>query len=204
MSAQVPPASPVRLQLNRAGHWVTVFERSDRIGGLLMYGIPQHEARQADCAEGGSSCWLKKGILLLPAQRWARTILQSNCLRISMLSSSAGEASQPRDLQVEGRNLKGIHFAVEYLKSTTKSLLDSNLSDGKYISAYGKDVLIIGGGDTGTDCVPQPCAKSAKASTSSRLCPGCPTSAVKRTPWPQFPRVFKEDYGQAEARLSFR
>ncbi|HEY5465682.1 MAG TPA: glutamate synthase subunit beta, partial [Clostridia bacterium] len=139
-------------QLNQAGHRVTLFERADRIGGLLMYGIPNMKLdksvvlRRVDqmAAEGVSfvtGCEVGKDY---PADK-----LKSEFDAIVL----CGGSTKPRDLQVEGRNLKGIHYAVDFLAANTRSLLDSGLTDGNNISAAGKDVLVIGGGDTGTDCV---------------------------------------------------
>src|SRR5262249_35441312 len=137
---------------NKAGHRVTVFERADRIGGLLTYGIPNMKLdkrvvqRRVDlmAAEGVTfvtNCEVGKDY---PAEKVRREV---------DAVALCGGATAARDLPVEGRNLGGIHFAMEFLHANVKSLLDSDLADGRYISAEGKDVIVIGGGDTGTDCV---------------------------------------------------
>jgi len=189
-------------QLNRAGHWVTVFERSDRIGGLLMYGIPNMKLDKRIVLRR-VELLAEEGVSFITCTEVGKDYPAEQLLKDFDAVVLCGGASQPRDLQVEGRNLKGIHFAVEYLKSTTKSLLDSNLSDGKYISAYGKDVLIIGGGDTGTDCVATALRQKCKSVNQFEIMPRLPDKRSEENPWPQFPRVFKEDYGQAEAACLF-
>ena len=189
-------------QLNRAGHWVTVFERSDRIGGLLMYGIPNMKLDKRIVLRR-VELLAEEGVSFITCSEVGKDYPAEQLLKDFDAVVLCGGASQPRDLQVEGRNLKGIHFAVEYLKSTTKSLLDSNLSDGKYISAYGKDVLIIGGGDTGTDCVATALRQKCKSVNQFEIMPRLPDKRSEENPWPQFPRVFKEDYGQAEAACLF-
>jgi glutamate synthase (NADPH/NADH) small chain len=112
-------------------------------------------------------------------------------------------ATKPRDLPVEGRDLQGIHFAMEFLRSNTKSLLDSNLEDGKYISAKDKDVIILGGGDTGTDCVATAMRHGCRSLLQFEILPKPPLSRAPDNPWPQWPRVYKLDYGQEEAAAIF-
>ena len=139
-------------QLNRAGHWVTVYERADRIGGLLMYGIPNMKLdksivqRRIDLmAQEGVKFVTKTAIGIdIPA-----TQLIADCDAVVLCCG----ATKPRDLPIDGRNLKGIHFAMEFLHANTQSLLDSGHADGNYIPAADKHVVVIGGGDTGTDCV---------------------------------------------------
>jgi glutamate synthase (NADPH/NADH) small chain len=112
-------------------------------------------------------------------------------------------ATQPRDLPVEGRNLKGVHFAMEFLTANTKSLLDSNLADGNYISAKGLDVIVIGGGDTGTDCVGTSVRHGCKSVTQLEIMPRAPDARAANNPWPEWPLVHKIDYGQEEAAAVF-
>src|SRR5438445_6128246 len=192
-------------QLNKAGHWVTVFERADRIGGLLMYGIPNMKLdkrtvqRRVDlmAAEGVtfvSNCEVGKDIQLLQIEDCRFKIespsanLQS---AISNLQSEfdalvlCGGATQARDLPIEGRNLQGIHFAMEFLHANTKSLLDSNHANGKYISAQGKDVIVIGGGDTGTDCVGTSMRHGCRSLVQFEILPRPPDSRTEDNPWPQ-------------------
>ena len=150
-----PAGLAAAAQLNKAGHAVTVFERADRIGGLLMYGIPNMKLDKRDRpaprrSAGGGGRHVRhqlRGRQGLPGRRSCATDFDAVVL--------CGGATKPHDFfaKTEGRNLKGIHFAMEFLHANTKSLLDSDHADGQYISAKGKDVIVIGGGDTGTDCV---------------------------------------------------
>jgi glutamate synthase (NADPH/NADH) small chain len=189
-------------QLNKAGHWVTVFERADRIGGLLMYGIPnmkldkRYVQRRVDLmtAEGiafVTGCEVGKDY---PATR-----LREEFDAVVL----CGGATKPRDLPVEGRKLGGIHFAMEFLHANTKSLLDSNHADGQYISARDKDVVVIGGGDTGTDCVGTSMRHGCRSLLQLEILPQPPLSRAPDNPWPQWPKVYKLDYGQEEAADRF-
>lgn len=186
-------------QLNRAGHWVTVFERADRVGGLLMYGIPNMKLekhivqRRVDlmAAEGVkfvTNCEVGKDY---PAAR-----LHQEFDAVVL----CGGATKPNDFftKTEGRNLKGIHFAMEFLHANTKSLLDSNHADQQYISAKGKDVIVIGGGDTGTDCVGTALRHGCKSLLQLEIVPRPPLERAPDNPWPQWPRVYRLDYGQEE------
>ncbi|HKV42981.1 MAG TPA: glutamate synthase subunit beta, partial [Blastocatellia bacterium] len=139
-------------QLNRAGHWVTVFERDDRIGGLLMYGIPNMKLDKGT-VQRRVDLMAEEGVRFLTNQRVG---LDHPVDRLKSQYDAivlCGGATKPRDLPIEGRNLPGVEFAMDFLRPSTRSLLDSNHQDGKFISARGKDVIVIGGGDTGTDCV---------------------------------------------------
>jgi glutamate synthase (NADPH/NADH) small chain len=191
-------------QLNKAGHTVTVFERADRVGGLLMYGIPnmkldkKYVERRVDLlkAEGVqfvTSCEVGTDY---PAAR-----LRGEFDAVVL----CGGATKPNDFfaKTEGRNLKGIYFAMEFLHANTKSLLDSNLADGQYISAKGKDVVVIGGGDTGTDCVGTALRHGCKSILQLEIVPKPPLTRAPDNPWPQWPKVYKLDYGQEEAAAIF-
>ncbi|KAI9209677.1 uncharacterized protein BJ171DRAFT_436843 [Polychytrium aggregatum] len=187
-------------QLNKAGHLVTVYERNDRIGGLLMYGIPNMKLdkkivqRRVDllAAEGVNfvtGAHVGKDVDALTIQSENDAILL------------ATGATWPRDLPIPGRNLNGIHFAMEFLQKNTKSLLDSELTDGTYLSAKGKKVVVIGGGDTGTDCIATSLRHGATSIVNFELLPQPTTFRGKENPWPQYPRVFKVDYGHAEVQM---
>jgi glutamate synthase (NADPH/NADH) small chain len=185
-------------KLNKLGHTVTVFERDDRIGGLLMYGIPNMKLdkkiidRRIALMEA-EGVFFKTGVDIgkdLPTESLKKDF-DAVVLCIG--------AKKPRDLTVEGRACKGIHFAVDFLAANTKSLLDSNLTDGKFISAKGKDVIVIGGGDTGTDCVGTSIRHGCKSVTQFEILPAAPVNRNAKNPWPEWPKTFKTDYGQEEA-----
>ncbi len=191
-------------QLNKAGHLVTVFERADRVGGLLMYGIPNMKLdkgvvqRRIDlmAAEGVTfvtNCEVGKDY---PAAR-----LRSEHDAVVL----CGGATRPNDFfaKTEGRNLQGIHFAMEFLHANTRSLLDSAHADGRYISAKGKDVVVIGGGDTGTDCVGTALRHGCRSILQLEIVPQPPLTRAPDNPWPQWPKVYKLDYGQEEAAALF-
>jgi glutamate synthase (NADPH/NADH) small chain len=185
-------------QLNRAGHAVTVFERDDRIGGLLMYGIPPMKLEKSVVdrriklmAEEGvefvTNAWIGKN--------YATEKLKAGYDAIVL----TGGATQARDLPVEGRNLKGVHFAMEFLLKSCKSPLDSNFADGNFIDSKGKNVIVIGGGDTGTDCVGTSLRHGCKSLVQFEILSRPPDERAADNPWPQWPRVYKMDYGQEEA-----
>ncbi|MFZ5595549.1 MAG: glutamate synthase subunit beta [Bacillota bacterium] len=185
-------------RLNRAGHLVTVFERADRIGGLLMYGIPNMKLdkgvvrRRIELMEA-------EGVVFLPNTEVGRDFPADRLLSEFDAVVLCCGSTKPRDLTIEGRNLGGVHQAMEFLGSNTRSLLDSNHGDGKYISAAGKDVIIIGGGDTGTDCVGTSLRHGCKSVNQLEIMPKPPVERAPENPWPQYPRILKVDYGQEEA-----
>jgi glutamate synthase (NADPH) small chain len=198
-----PAGLAAAAQLNKAGHDVTVFERADRIGGLLMYGIPNMKLDKRAVVERRVRLMEAEGVkfvtncevgLHLPAEK-----LRSDFDAIVL----AGGATKARDLPIEGRQLKGIHFAMEFLTSNTKSLLDSKLENGKYLSARGKDVIVIGGGDTGTDCVATSLRHGCKSLVQFEILAKPPLERAGDNPWPQWPKVYKMDYGQEEAAALF-
>ena len=112
-------------------------------------------------------------------------------------------ATWPRDLRLPNREADGIHFAMEFLQSNTKSLLDSELQDGDYMSAKGKDVIVIGGGDTGNDCIGTSMRHGAKSVVNFELLPRPPASRAPDNPWPQWPKIFRTDYGHTEVAAHF-
>jgi glutamate synthase (NADPH/NADH) small chain len=195
-------------QLNKAGHEVTVYERADRVGGILTYGIPNMKldkkvvARRVDlmAAEGVR---FVTGVELgqKPGAKGGVTPDELRAKNDAVVLACG--STRPRDLPIEGRGLAGIHFAMEFLTANTKSLLDSNHADGKYISAKGRDVVIIGGGDTGTDCVGTSIRQGAKSVTQLEIMPRPPESRAADNPWPRWPKVLKTDYGQEEAATIF-
>jgi glutamate synthase (NADPH/NADH) small chain len=189
-------------QLNSAGHLVTVFERADRIGGLLMYGIPQMKLEK-EIVERRINLLVEEGVKFVTNCEVGKTIpadtLKNDFDAIVICTGS----TRPRDLSIPGRELKGIHFAMEFLHANTKSLLDSELKDGKYISAKGKHVIVIGGGDTGNDCLGTSVRHGCKSLVNFEIVPRPPEERAANNPWPQWPKVFKVDYGHAEGEAVF-
>lgn len=189
-------------QLNKRGHNVTVFEREDRVGGLLMYGIPNMKLEKT-VVDRKINIMKEEGIEFITNADVGKTVKASEILKDYDSVVLACGASNPRDIKVKGREAKGIYFAVDFLKATTKSLLSSNLTDGNYISAKGKNVVVIGGGDTGNDCVGTAIRHGAKSVTQLEMMPKLPEKRDESNPWPQWPRVLKTDYGQEEAIAKF-
>ena len=185
-------------QLNRRGHLVTVFERSDRIGGLLMYGIPNMKLEK-HVIDRKVDVMKAEGVEFRTNVNVGKDVKAEQLLKEYDRVILACGASNPRDIKVPGRDANGIYFAVDFLKSTTKSLLDNGLTDGTYISAKGKNVMVIGGGDTGNDCVGTSIRHGAKSVLQLEMMPKLPDERTEDNPWPQWPRVCKTDYGQEEA-----
>jgi glutamate synthase (NADPH/NADH) small chain len=186
-------------QLNKAGHTVTVYERADRVGGLLMYGIPnmkldkKYVQRRVEVLQA-------EGVTFVTSTEIGKDIPASQLKEEFDAIVLCGGATKGRDLNIEGRELKGVHLAMEFLSKNTKSLLDSKHEDGQYISAEGKDVIVIGGGDTGTDCVGTSIRHKCKSITQFEIMPRSPEVRPANNPWPEWPKVLKVDYGQEEAR----
>jgi len=185
-------------QLNRAGHLVTVYERADRIGGLLMYGIPNMKLDKA-VVQRRVDLLAASGVEFVPNTEIGKDI-EMDALRkdFDAVVVCTG-ATKPRDLPVPGRELKGVYFAMEFLHANTRSLLDSNLSDENYISAKNKKVVVIGGGDTGTDCVGTSLRHGCEHVIQLEIMPRPADERTPGNPWPEWPRVYKMDYGQKEA-----
>ena len=189
-------------QLNRAGHLVTVYERADRIGGLLMYGIPNMKLDKAI---------VRRRIDLMAAD--GVEFLTNAHIGVDLAAAKLKDdfdavvictgATKARDLPIPGRELKGIHMAMEFLLANTKSLLDSQHQDGKFISANDKHVIVVGGGDTGTDCVGTAMRHGCKSLTQLEILPRPPDTRQSDNPWPEWPKVYKLDYGQEEAAARF-
>jgi NAD(P)H-dependent glutamate synthase small subunit len=189
-------------QLNKAGHKVTVYERADRIGGLLMYGIPNMKLdkgvvnRRVDLLRAGGIEFVVNadvGKNVDPAQLRAEN---------DALLLTTG-ATQPRDLKIPGRELAGIHFAMEFLTANTKSLLASNLEDGRYLSAKDKRVVVIGGGDTGADCIGTSLRHGCKSLLNLELLDQSPAKRAVDNPWPLWPKIHRSDYAHEEAIARF-
>jgi glutamate synthase (NADPH/NADH) small chain len=189
-------------QLNRAGHLVTVFERADRIGGLLMYGIPTMKLDKC-IVERRVDLLAAEGITFVTSCEVGRDYPANKLLKEFDAVVLCGGATQARDLPIEGRDLQGIHLAMEFLHANTKSLLDSNHQDGRYLSAKDKDVIVIGGGDTGTDCVGTVLRHGCRSLVQLEILPMPPQTRAPDNPWPQWPKIYRLDYGQEEARARF-
>ena len=188
--------------LNKRGHSVTVFERSDRVGGLLMYGIPNMKLEK-HIIERRTKLMKAEGVEFITNADVGNSTSAEELMGSFDAVVLACGSSNPRDINAVGRDAEGIFFAVDFLKATTKSLLDSELSDGRYISAKDKNVVIIGGGDTGNDCVGTSVRHGCKSVTQLEMMPKLPDERADSNPWPQWPRVCKTDYGQEEAIAVF-
>lgn len=197
-----PSGLAAAMQLNKRGHLVTVFERSDRIGGLLRYGIPNMKLDKS-VIDRRMAIMEEEGITFKTGVNVGKDITAKELTKQFDAVVLACGASNPRDINAEGRDAKGIYFAVEYLSSVTKSLLDSELKDGKAISAKDKNVIVIGGGDTGNDCVGTAIRQGAKSVTQLEMMPMPSEERTAGNPWPEWPRVLKTDYGQQEAIAVF-
>ncbi len=189
-------------QLNTAGHWVTVFERADRPGGLLMYGIPNMKLDKQKVVLRRIQLLEEEGVQFICNTEIGKDLPAEKLLTEFDAVVLCTGATRPRDLKIEGRELKGIHFAMEFLTENTKSLLDGN-RNGHFISAEGKDVVIIGGGDTGTDCVGTSLRQGCQSVTQLEIMPQPPLERAPNNPWPEWPKIYRMDYGQEEAAKKF-
>jgi glutamate synthase (NADPH/NADH) small chain len=197
-----PAGLAAAAQLNKVGHIVTVYERADRIGGLLMYGIPNMKLDK-QIVQRRIDLLAKEGITFKTNTEIGVDLSAQELLDNFDATVLATGATAPRDLPVPGREFQGIHFAMEFLHANTKSLLDSNLNDGQYINAKDKDVIVIGGGDTGTDCVGTSMRHGCRSLTQFEILPQPPMERASNNPWPQWPKVYMMDYGQEEAAAKF-
>ena len=189
-------------QLNRRGHWVTVFERFDRVGGLLRYGIPNMKLEK-HVIDRKIKIMEEEGVEFVTNANVGANLKPEKLLKEYDRVILACGASNPRDIKVPGRELEGIYFAVDFLRGVTKSLLDSELTDKQFVSTKHKNVLVIGGGDTGNDCVGTSIRLGAKSVVQLEMMPCPPAERAENNPWPQWPKVLKTDYGQEEAIALF-
>ena len=188
--------------LNQRGHWVTVFERNDRPGGLLRYGIPNMKLDKK-IIDRRIALMEQAGVEFRCQVDVGRTVTAQELLEQYERVILACGASQPRDLAVPGRDAKGVFFAVDFLSQVTKALLDSDFQKVPTHLAKGKQVLVVGGGDTGNDCVGTAIRLGAAGVTQLEMMPKAPDVRSPDNPWPQWPRVRKTDYGQQEAIAVF-
>ncbi|NEZ42170.1 glutamate synthase subunit beta [Paenibacillus alvei] len=190
-------------QLNKAGHSVTVFERADRLGGLLTYGIPTMKLEK-HIVDRRIQLLEAEGIQFLTNTEIGKDIPAEHLVVSHDAVVLCGGATKPREFQIEGSNLQGIHYAMDYLNGTIKSYLDSKLEDGQFIHAKGKDVIVIGGGDTGTDCVATALRHGCRSVTQFGTHAMAPlTRDASMNPWPQFPNVYTLDYAHEEAKALY-
>jgi glutamate synthase (NADPH) small chain len=189
-------------QLNKAGHLVTVYERADRPGGLLMYGIPNMKLDKKQVVLRRLEVLEQEGVNFVCNTEVGKDISAENLMKEFDSVVLCTGATKPRDLPIEGRNANGIHFAMEFLTANTQAVLDGQ-PNADYISAAGKDVVIIGGGDTGTDCVGTSIRHGCRTVTQLEIMPKPPAERAKDNPWPEWPKIYRMDYGQEEAAAMF-
>ena len=189
-------------QLNSAGHTVTVYERADRIGGLLMYGIPPMKLDK-HLVDRRVRLMEAAGIRFQTGVEVGKTRSAADLRSDSDAIVLCGGACKPRDLPVEGRHLQGVHFAMEYLTANTRHLLDGGAEDSRMISARDKHVVVIGGGDTGNDCVGTAIRQGCRSVTQLEILARPPDQRAADNPWPQWPKIYRVDYGQEEAAAKF-
>jgi glutamate synthase (NADPH/NADH) small chain len=197
-----PAGLSAAAQLNTAGHLVTVYERADRPGGLLMYGIPNMKLDKKEVVLRRIKLMEQEGITFVCNANVGTNIKPQTFLKDYDATVICTGATQPRDLPIEGRNLKGVHFAMEYLTVNTQALLNGG-ADHSPIHARDKDVVVIGGGDTGTDCVGTAMRHGCKSLVQIEILPKPPQDRAADNPWPEWPKVYKLDYGQEEAAGKF-
>jgi glutamate synthase (NADPH/NADH) small chain len=195
-----PAGLSAAAQLNRAGHLVTVYERADRPGGLLMYGIPNMKLDKQEVVLRRIKLLEDEGIKFICNANVGENVEPQIFLKEFDATVICTGATQPRDLTTEGRSLKGVHFAMEFLTANTKAVLNGATAP---INAKGKDVIVIGGGDTGTDCVGTSLRHGCKSLVQIEILPKPPTERAADNPWPEWPKVYKLDYGQEEAATRF-
>lgn len=197
-----PAGLTVAYQLNQKGHEVTVYEKEDRLGGLLMYGIPNMKLDKK-IIERRIQLMKEEGIIFITNKNVGVDLTKEELLLNYDAIVLCCGAKQARDLKVPGRNSKGIYLAVDFLASTTKALLDNTYEKGNYISAKDKYVVVVGGGDTGNDCVATAIRHGCISVTQLEMMPQLPSTRTKEEPWPQWPHVNKIDYGQEESMEIF-
>ncbi|MDY6804381.1 MAG: glutamate synthase subunit beta [Cyanobacteriota bacterium] len=197
-----PAGLAAAAQINKVGHWVTVFERADRPGGLLTYGIPNMKLDKEKVVRRRLDILEKEGVKFQCNTEIGKDLPAEELLKEFDAVILCTGATKPRDLPIEGRELKGIHFAMEFLTSNTKAVLDRQ-KNGSFISAEGKDVVIIGGGDTGTDCVGTSIRHGCKSVVQLEIMPKPPLTRAPNNPWPEWPKIYRMDYGQEEAAAKF-
>ncbi len=189
-------------QLNRRGHTVTVFEREDRPGGLLMYGIPNMKLEKS-VVQRRVDLMAAQGVTFRTGADVGRNVAAEELRKGFDAVVLCCGASKPRDLDIPGREADGVYFAVDFLKETTRALLTSGLDGGGHPSARDRQVVVVGGGDTGNDCVATCIRHGCAHVVQLEMLPKPPAARREDNPWPEWPRVCKTDYGQEEAIALF-
>lgn len=189
-------------QLNKAGHKVTVYERADRLGGLLMYGIPNMKLDKG-IVERRIQLMRDEGVAFEVNADVGKNVDAQPLVDGNDAVLLATGATVARDLPIPGRDARGVHLAMDFLTQSTRSLLDSGLEDGNYISARDKKVIVIGGGDTGTDCIGTALRHGCESLVNFELLPKPPAERAPDNPWPLWPRIYRVDYGHEEAATKF-
>jgi len=197
-----PAGLSAAAQLNKAGHQVTVFERADRAGGLLMYGIPNMKLDKEDVVLRRLRLLEQEGVEFRCNTEVGKDIAAEQLLADFDAILLCTGATAARDLPIPGRELQGVHFAMDFLRANTRAVLDDQPGPD-YISAAGKDVVVIGGGDTGTDCVGTSLRQGCKSLMQVEIMPRAPDQRAADNPWPEWPKIYRIDYGQEEAAARF-
>ena len=197
-----PSGLAAAVMLNRRGHNVTVYERSDRIGGLLRYGIPNMKLEK-NVIDRRVELMKQEGVEFITGVNVGVDITAEELKKKYDAVVLCCGASNPRDINAPGRDAEGIYFAVDFLGKVTKALLDSDFEKPPVELAKDKDVIVIGGGDTGNDCVGTVIRLGAKSVKQLEMMPCPPTERAANNPWPEWPKVLKTDYGQEEAIAVF-
>jgi glutamate synthase (NADPH/NADH) small chain len=185
-----PAGLAVADQLNRAGHWVTVFERADRVGGLLRYGIPEFKLEKK-FLERRLTVMLDEGVMFRTNSHVGVNVPLAELREGFEAIVLAGGSTAPRDLKVPGRELKGVYFAMEYLTLQNKRCEGDDISSDRFITAEGRDVIIIGGGDTGADCLGTVHRQGARSVRQLELLSRPPDTRAESNPWPLWPNIFR-------------
>jgi len=193
-----PAGLSVANQLNKAGHSVTVYERDKRIGGLVRYGIPNFKLDKQKVVQRRVDLMKEEGVVFITSAHIGVDIPLKDLQDKYDAVVLCGGASLPRDLPIENRDAKGVHFAMEFLSQCNSRIEGEVIPSDKEIVVKGKHIVVIGGGDTGSDCVGNSVRQGAASITQIELMPKAPLERNASMPWPHYPRIFKLSSSQAE------